>query len=270
VTVSDTELVATMHLLADVSATAILPHFRELTTVVNKATEGRFDPVTEADRAAEAVIRDTLASRFPEHTVFGEEFENDHACQPSHYRWVIDPIDGTRAFVLGLPTWGTLIGLEEAGAPKLGLMNQPYIGERFWTDGKSSYFKGPNGRTVPIRTRSTQLETARLSTTAPELFAPGDEQAAFRAVNARVQERRYGADCYAYCLLAAGHIDIVIEAGLKPYDIVALIPIIENAGGIVTDWNGGPAGSGGRVLACGDETIHAAVREIIAETIESL
>lgn len=261
--------VALLHDLAEISAAAILPHFRGLRHIENKAGEGRFDPVTEADRAAEQAIRAQLAVRRPHDAILGEEFDNvaTGSNSASINRWVIDPIDGTRAFVLGFPTWGTLIGLEENGTPSLGIMNQPFTGERFWTDGAQSWFRGPDGKTEILRTRRAHLETARLSTTAPELFADGDEQTAFAAVNACVQERRYGGDCYAYCLLAAGHIDIVMEAGLKPYDIVALIPIIERAGGVVTDWTGAPAGAGGRVLACGDRTLHADVLAVIAQSI---
>ena len=258
--------VETLHRLADSSADVILPYFRTLTRIDNKTQNGDYDPVTDADRAAELTIRHHLSQWHPDHAVLGEEFASreTEAGMKSPYRWVIDPIDGTRAFIFGLPTWGTLIGLEKNGTACIGMMNQPVTRERFWCDGEASYMRTPDRQTTRLRTRKTDLETARLSTTSPDMFKAEAERAAFAALDTRVQERRYGGDCYAYCLLAAGHIDIVIEAGLKPYDIVALIPIIEQAGGVVTDWSGGPANSGGRVIACGNADLHGAAIDVIA------
>jgi len=261
-----TSLVATLHDLADSSGATIGPYFRAGISIDNKAADGRFDPVTEADRAAEQTIRAILAQRYPEHGILGEEFAATAATGTTDaYQWVIDPIDGTRSFILGLPTWGTLIGLKHNGDPMMGMMNQPYTRERFWSDANASYFRGADGKTTRLETRPAQLVTAQLSTTTPDMFIEARDRRAFDAVNARVRACRYGGDCYAYCLLAMGLIDVVIEVDLKPYDIVALIPIIENAGGIVTDWQGGPAGDGGRILACGDRRIHGELLKIIAD-----
>jgi histidinol phosphatase-like enzyme (inositol monophosphatase family) len=253
------------HDLADRSGQVILPHFRKPLQVDNKAAAGKFDPVTIADRAAEKAIIKTLKESYPEHAVEGEEFgstpgRNAAGDAGSPFRWVIDPIDGTRAFIMGLPTWGTLIGLMDGDTPLLGVMDQPFTQERFWSTDKASFFRGPDGREKRLKTRScASLADATLSTTHPDLFAGGAEAKGFQKLRAKAKTTRYGGDCYAYCLLAAGHIDIIIEAGLKPYDIAALIPIIERAGGTVTSWTGSSCAQGGRVLACGDRALHAAV-----------
>jgi len=248
------------HTLADISASAILPHFRTRLAVENKARKGTaagtgFDPVTVADRAAERAIRKAIAGRYPDHGIVGEEYAA--VAGSSRYRWVIDPIDGTRAFITGSPLWGTLIGLMDGPTPVLGLMNQPFTGERVWSDGAEARWRRPDGGVRRIETRAcARLADAILTTTHPDLFAPGAEAADFAAVKSRARMTRYGGDCYAYCLLAAGCIDVIIEAGLKPFDVVALVPIIEAAGGIVTTWEGASACDGGRILAAGDRRTH--------------
>ena len=242
------------HTLAEASAKAIAPHFRTQLGVHNKGGHA-FDPVTRADRAAERAMRKEIRSRFPEHSVLGEEYGAIDGA--ARYRWVIDPIDGTRAFITGSPLWGTLIGLLEGDRPVLGLMNQPFTRERFWSDGRRPWRRGPQGREQRLRTRPcASLATAVLTTTHPDLFATEAEAAAFGAIKARARMTRYGGDCYSYCLLAAGFIDIIIEAGLKPYDVVALVPIIESAGGIITTWRGASAVNGGRIIAAGDARVH--------------
>jgi myo-inositol-1(or 4)-monophosphatase len=242
------------HKLADLSAAAIVPHFRKVRSVHNKAAVG-FDPVTAADRAAERAMRAAISKRFPEHGIVGEEFAA--RAGEGRYRWVLDPIDGTRAFITGSPLWGTLIGLTEADEPILGLMNQPFTDERFWGDGRGARMRSPGGRTRALATRACAgLAEAVLTTTHPDLFAAPVEAAAFRRVKERARMTRFGGDCYGYCLLAAGFIDIVVEAGLKPYDVVALIPIIEGAGGRITTWEGAPAAKGGRIVAAGDAAVH--------------
>jgi myo-inositol-1(or 4)-monophosphatase len=263
------ELLATAHALADQSASAILPHFRAPLAVVDKAKGGGFDPVTVADREAEAVIRRELARRHPEHGILGEEHAN--TAHNSLYEWVIDPIDGTRAFIMGLPLWGTLIGLTRAGVPLLGVMNQPYTGERFWSTADGALMSARGRAPVPMHTRScATLADAILACTTPEMFRPGAERAAFDRVAGAARMTRFGGDCYAYCMLAMGYADIVVEAGLKPFDIAALIPIIEGAGGRVTGWRGEPAleacapGLGGRIVAAGDAALHASVLEVLA------
>jgi histidinol phosphatase-like enzyme (inositol monophosphatase family) len=254
------------HDLADRSGQAILPYFRKALQIDNKAEAGKFDPVTIADRAAERVIMKALKQNYPEHAVEGEEFGTTLGTNlgtggsASPFRWVIDPIDGTRSFIMGLPTWGTLIGLMDGDLPVLGVMDQPYTHERFWSTDKASFFRGPDGREKRLKTRScASLAEATLSTTHPDLFANGAEAKGFQKLRSKAKTTRYGGDCYAYCLLAAGHIDIILEAGLKPYDIAALIPIIERAGGAVSSWTGASCAQGGRVLACGDRNLHAAV-----------
>ena len=248
--------------LATASGQAILPFFRAQFALDDKARGGApFDPVTEADRAAEVVLRAMIGQAFPGHGILGEEFGSERA--DAECVWVLDPIDGTRAFIAGLPTWGTLIGLTRHNAPVRGLMHQPYLAERFTGDGGSAWLRGPAGERRLRTRRCPDLGQAILATTDPRLFAAGTEAERFRAVEGRVRLSRYGTDCYAYCMLAAGQIDLVVEAGLKPYDIVALIPIVEGAGGRVTSWDGGPAAEGGRVVAAGDPRLHEAVLRVL-------
>jgi histidinol phosphatase-like enzyme (inositol monophosphatase family) len=243
------------HVLADISADAVLPYFRKPFRIVNKAGGSGFDPVTPADRAAERAIRKAIKARFPEHGIAGEEY--GAVAGDGRYRWLIDPIDGTRAFMMGSPLWGTLIGLLDGTRPALGLMNQPFTGERFWSDGRTSRLRGGDGKVRRMRTRAcARLADATLTSTHPDLFSAA-EAARFKAVKARARMSRFGGDCYGYCLLAAGFVDVIIEAGLKPYDIVPLIPVIEGAGGIVTTWDGSPAVDGGRILVAGDARVHA-------------
>jgi myo-inositol-1(or 4)-monophosphatase len=243
--------------LATESGHAILPFFRAAFGMDDKARGGAaFDPVTEADRAAEVALRGMIRQTFPTHGIVGEEFGSDRP--EADCVWVLDPIDGTRAFIAGLPSWGTLIGLTRHGAPVRGLMHQPYLAERFSGDGATARFRGPRGERDLHTRRAERLADALLATTDPRLFADGEERERFSRIEAEVRMSRYGTDCYAYCMLAAGQIDLVVEAGLKPYDIVALIPIIEGAGGVVTTWDGGPASAGGRVVAAGDRRLHEA------------
>jgi histidinol phosphatase-like enzyme (inositol monophosphatase family) len=245
------------HVLADRAGAAVLPHFRRRLTVADKAEPGgRYDPVTVADRAAEKVMRAAIAEEFPDHGIIGEEFAARPGAGSLH--WVLDPIDGTRAFIMGSPLWGTLIGLVEDGVPILGLMDQPFTRERFWGAAGSALMRGPEGKTRRLKTRPCPgLAQAVLTSTHPDLFKPPSETAAFARVRQQARMTRYGGDCYNYCLLAAGFVDAVVEAGLKPYDIVGLIPIIEGAGGQITTWDGKPALDGGRVLATGDKRVHA-------------
>ncbi|MFZ5962913.1 histidinol-phosphatase [Thalassococcus sp. BH17M4-6] len=245
----------TAHRLADAARAAILPHFRAIgLSADNKLADG-FDPVTVADRAAEEAMRDILAADRPDDGILGEEF--GHQPGSSGLTWVLDPIDGTRGFISGTPTWGVLIALSDANGPFLGIVDQPYIGERFVGGVGQAAWTGPQGGGA-LRTRQTQtLEDAVLFTTFPEVGTP-DDRRAFERVAAEVRLTRYGVDCYAYALLAMGQVDLVIEAGLNAYDIQAPIAVIEAAGGIVTDWQGGPAHDGGRALAAATPALHAA------------
>jgi myo-inositol-1(or 4)-monophosphatase len=255
------DLLDAAHSAADSAAAVILPHFRAGGEVAQKGG-GPFDPVTEADKAAERIIRQKLSEHYPDCGIIGEEFGSEGAS--SKLCWTIDPIDGTRAFILGQPLWGTLIGLLYNGRPLLGLMHQPFTRERFWSGHRAAYWRhGSSER--PIHTRPCEsLADAMLASTGPDFFAEGHEHDRFDALSKLVRMRRFGGDCYNYCLLADGHIDLVVEAGLHAFDIVPLIPIIERAGGIVTDWEGGSAAAGGRILAAGDPRVHAAALEVLA------
>ncbi|MFT6772706.1 MAG: histidinol phosphatase-like enzyme (inositol monophosphatase family) [Paracoccaceae bacterium] len=254
------------HALADAGRIPALRHFRAKgLSADNKAAAGAFDPVTVADREVEAAMRATLARLRPDDAIIGEEQAATGGA--TGLTWVLDPIDGTRAFLIGAPTWGMLIGLSDAtgGAPRarLGVMDQPWTGDRFWGDGKAAFTARPghsDGAETPRRLttrRVTDLADALLSTTFPEVGTP-EEAALFAGLKSEARLTRYGLDCTAYALLAAGHLDLVAEAGLQPYDILALIPIIEGAGGVVTGWDGGVALNGGRVLAAANAELHAA------------
>jgi len=255
-------IVRVAHELADISGPVVLKYFRKATPVENKAAGGAFDPVTKADRGAEKAIVQALATRLPDHGVVGEEFGVKPGA--SAYQWIIDPIDGTRSFIIGSPLWGTLIGVLRGGKPVFGLMDQPFTGERFWSDARASYLSTGGGRPARLKTRScTRLEDAVLTSTHPDLFESPAQATALARLRDVARLTRYGGDCYNYCLLAAGYVDIVLEPALKSYDIVALIPIIERAGGRVTTWEGGDASSGGDVIASGDARLHEAALELI-------
>ena len=259
-----TGLIACADALADAARDAILPQFRpEGGIAADNKRPGGFDPVTEADRAAERAMRDILAERRPDDAILGEEYGPKPGT--SGLTWVLDPIDGTRAFLSGTPSWGVLIALSDATGPRLGIIDQPYTGERFTGGLGRADWTGPMGRR-PLRSRATDtLSEAILFTTFPEVGTP-EEGAAFVRVSRACRLTRYGLDCYAYALLAAGQIDLVIEAGLAPYDIHAPIAVIEAAGGIVTDWTGGPAHLGGRVLAAANRAIHAQALDLLGAT----
>lgn len=247
--------------LATLSGQAILPFFRSSIAAEDKSRGGDFDPVTEADRAGEAAMRQLIARTFPTHGIVGEEFGSER--EDAEYVWALDPIDGTRAFIAGLPIWGTLIGLSRRGRPCFGMMHQPFTGERFFGNCGSATYRGPGGERRLMTRRCASLKDAVMATTSPKLFS-GDELRAYDRVESVTRLARYGCDCYAYCMLAAGHIDLVIESGLKSYDIVALIPIIEGAGGIVTAWDGGSAARGGSIVAAGDRRLHAAAVKLLS------
>ncbi|MBB4302915.1 myo-inositol-1(or 4)-monophosphatase [Rhodobium orientis] len=241
--------------LAKAASDEILPRFRNLVRVDNK-DENAFDPVTEADRAAEAAMRRLIAERFPEDGIDGEEHGLERG--DAEAVWILDPIDGTRGFIVGLPTWGVLIGRMEGGRPRIGMMHQPFVGETFFGDCETAVLTRA-GIETPLRTRPCpDLADAALLSTGPDFFSD-EERPAFEAVSREAKLTRFGTDCYGYCVLAAGQADLVVEAGLKIQDIAPLIPIVEGAGGVVTDWSGGPAGSGGQVVASGDPRLHEQV-----------
>jgi histidinol phosphatase-like enzyme (inositol monophosphatase family) len=248
---------------ATVAAEHTLPRFRTALAVDNKLASG-FDPVTDADREAERAIRALLSERFPDHGIIGEEL--DDKATTGRYSWIIDPIDGTRAFITGVPVWGTLLGLMVDGKAVAGLMAQPFTGEIYLSlPGHTRYHRG--SESIPLKTSAvTELGKARVTATSPDLFMrPGrDLSREWRAINDAALTVRYGLDCYGYCLLAAGHIDVVVEAGLKNVDIAPLIPIIRGAGGVVTTWAGGPAEAGGNCIAAATPELHAATLKVLA------
>jgi myo-inositol-1(or 4)-monophosphatase len=247
--------------LATVSGDTILPFFRTAMAVEDKTRGGAFDPVTEADRAAETAMRTLIKRTFPDHGIVGEEYGNEQS--EAEYVWTLDPIDGTKSFISGMPAWGTLIGLARLGEPVFGMMHQPFTRERFAGDGAAAWYRGPAGeRALRVRPCAT-LADAVLYTTSPRLMQTPDRNA-FGRVEEAVRLSRYGGDCYAYCMVAAGHVDLVIETELKPHDVMPLVPIVMGAGGIITTWDNGPPQHGGRIIAAGDKRVHAAAMKMLA------
>ena len=242
--------------LADTAGTVIRPYFRTALKIDDKPD---LTPVTVADRAAEQAMRSIIEARLPAHGIIGEEL--GRLRDDAEFVWVLDPIDGTKSFISGVPLFGTLIALTRGGRPILGVIDQPVLRERWLgAEGRATTLNG-----APIRCRGCpELAAATLFATTPDMFH-GADAAAFARVSAAAKLTRFGADCYAYGLLAAGFIDIVIEASLKPYDFSAMIPIVEGAGGIATDWHGDKLGLGsdGRIVAAGDRRVHAAALTLL-------
>lgn len=238
-----------------------LRYFRVPLNVENKAGGGRFDPVTRADREIEAYIRDRISTAYPEHAIVGEEA--GLRTGRDNYRWFIDPIDGTKAYISGMPMWGILLGLMEGDACRFGLMHQPYMQELFVGSAQGAYlYKGADTHTM--RTRDTvELRNAIIYCTHPAMFQSDGDLRLFQKVAERCKLMRYGGDCYSYCLLALGFIDLVMEADLKPHDIVPLIPIIEAAGGKVTDWQGNSAINGGKIIVSANALLHGQVLKLL-------
>jgi len=249
-----TDLIETAHALGDAARQATLAHFRSPGLSADNKVDTHFDPVTVADRASEEAMRAILARRRPNDGILGEEFGSSTGT--SGLTWVLDPIDGTRSYLAGTPTWGVLISVRDASGPIYGLIDQPFIQERFEGGFGRAEVTGPMGRRA-LKVRAPRpLSEAILFTTFPEV-GTADEGAAFDRLKARAKLTRYGLDCYAYALIAAGQIDLVVEAGLQAYDVQAPIAVIEAAGGVVTDWQGRPAHDGGRILAAANAQIHA-------------
>ena len=249
--------------LADAAGEVIRPYFRRKIEVVDKAAgAAMFDPVTEADKRAEQAIRAIIARQRPDDGILGEEFPEVEGT--SGRTWVIDPVDGTRAFITGQTQWGTLIALNESGMPVLGILDQPVLRERFIGTSEGAELRSREGTTKLAARPCASLSEAVLMTTHPWNYFDASEQAVFRRLAESCLLSRFGGDCYGYGLLAMGFVDLVVEARLKPWDIQALIPIVEGAGGIVTDWRGGPCLDGGRVIAAGDKRVHAAAMKFLA------
>lgn len=239
----------------DAAARLTLPLFRTPLSVDNKLAGG-FDPVTEADKGAETAIRAVIAEAFPDHAIIGEEWGTSGE---SRYSWIIDPVDGTRAFISGAPVWGTLIGFAVDGVAVAGLMAQPFIGEEFLAvPGRSTYRRGET--TLANRTSGqADLSSARVFTTTPNLFK-GEHWNKWLAIESATRLQRFGMDCYGYALLAAGQADLVVEPYLNTYDIAALVPIIREAGGAISCWDGSEPTAGGNVVAAATpELLHKAL-----------
>ncbi len=251
------EYLALASRLADASGGVIRRYFRAAITVDQKPDQ---TPVTIADREAEAAIRELIEAAFPDHGIIGEELPTRN--EGADLTWVLDPIDGTYSFITGKPVFGTLIALLRGDTPILGVIDQPITGER-WI-GASGHPTTLNHKTVRVRS-CPNLAQAALDCTTPDMFE-GSDAAAFAALREKTALVRYGSDCYAYAVLATGFVDLVVESGLHLHDFAALVPVIEGAGGVITDWQGqrlGPA-SDGRVLAAGDARVHKAARRVLA------
>ncbi len=254
------QLRAVAHELADAARIQTLKLFRSPDLRPDNKAAAGFDPVTEADRACERAMRAILGQKRPGDAILGEEFGASPG--ESGLTWVLDPIDGTRAFVAGAPSWGVLIGLCDAQGPVYGVIDQPHLDERYEGGLGLARMISRQGEAPLATRRGVALAEATLMTTYPEV-GNAAQQAAFRRVAARARLVRYGLDCYAYALLAAGHVDLVIEAGLQPYDVAAPIAVVQAAGGVVTDWQGNSAHGGGTILAAGSPELHAAALELL-------
>lgn len=256
------EFVAFAHRLADVAGEVIKRYFRSSVTVDSKLDAS---PVTIADRDAERAMRNLIRARYPDHGIEGEEFGAER--QDAEFVWHLDPIDGTKSFITGRPLFGTLVGLSQAGRPLLGVIDQCILRER-WV---GVVGQGSSWNSEAIRVRSCRsLEQAVLYATSPLMFAAGAERAAFERVQRVVRYPLFGGDCYAYGLLAMGFADLIVEADLDGHDFMALVPVVEGAGGIMTDWQGRPltSASDGRIVAAGDRRLHEAALRLLALTTD--
>lgn len=253
-----------LHRLADAADAVTLPLFRSKLAVEGKVSPQKpfFDPVTEADRGAERAMRALLAEVWPDHGVLGEEYPPTNA--GARALWHLDPVDGTRQFVTGVPLWGTLAGLAVDGAPTFGLLSQPFTRERFLAGPGFAIYRGPDGVETEMHTSAcASLGDASLFTTSPELMK--DEAGArFKALSQQVRITRYGIDCYAFGLVALGAIDIAIEAGVQSYDVMALEPLVREAGGAMVHWDGAPLRGGGNVVAVGDRSLLPQVLSLLS------
>ncbi len=255
------DLLPVAHAMADAARTATLKYFRaEHLGTENKLGDGGYDPVTLGDRAAETAMRDVLRELRPQDGIFGEEFGKQDGT--SGLTWILDPIDGTRAFVCGTASWGVLISVEDANGPILGVIDQPYTEERFVGSSAEAVLQWRGGTRALQSRKNVALDDALLLSTFPEIGTT-EERLAFERVRDRAKLTRYGLDCYGYALLALGQVDLVIEAGLSAYDISAPVAVIQAAGGVVTDWQGKPCHGGGQVLAAGSTELHAIALELL-------
>ena len=249
--------------LAEEAGRLALRWFRRPIAIDNKAGGGAFDPVTEADRAVESFLRAELSRRFPDDRIVGEEAGESGG--PGPRRWVLDPIDGTRAFVSGSPLWGTMVGLDDGERAIGGIVCAPALGETYLGDRRHAWLRR-HGQEAAIRARPrAALGESILYCTHPDTLGNAGARDAFGRLAARCRMHRYGGDCYSYCLLASGHVDLVVEGSLQPYDVVALVPIVEGAGGVITNWEGESPERGGLVVAAASRELHAAALAVLRE-----
>jgi myo-inositol-1(or 4)-monophosphatase len=254
-------LIAFAHRLADASGAAIRPHFRQRIEVVHKPGQHRFDPVTEADRGAERAIRAIIERERPDDAILGEEYGEKPGT--SGWRWVLDPVDGTRAFITGRHEWGSLIALEKDGAPVLGILDQPVLGERFVGVNGRSHLVSGEART-PLHVRACAgLKDAILCATDPSAYMSATQQASFERVKAASRLTRYHGDCYIFAMLAMGFVDVIVEGAFKHWDVAALFPLVQGAGGLITNWQGQPWRDGDALLASGDARVHEEAIKLI-------
>ena len=250
----DEKLIAFANRLADASGAVIRPFFRQRIEVVHKPGQRAFDPVTEADKGGERAIRTIIERDRPDDAILGEEYGEKPGM--NSLRWVLDPVDGTRAFITGRHEWGSLIALEDKEVPVLGILDQPVLGERYLAvNGRAVLLEGE--KRTPLKVRECEgLKHAILCATDPSAYFTPDQQAAFARVRSEARMTRFGGDCYLFAALALGFVDIIIEAGFNRWDVAALIPLVEGAGGVITNWSGGDCRDGKTILACGDRRVH--------------
>jgi histidinol phosphatase-like enzyme (inositol monophosphatase family) len=246
--------------LAHAAGKAILPLFRVAGSIANKA-EGRFDPVTDADRFAERTMRDLIAEAYPAHGITGEELENKPS--QSRFCWILDPIDGTKSFICGMPTWTTLIALTFDRTAILGVIAQPFVKEMFIGGPYGSWSEGPTGKSRLTTRPSVSMSAATLTTVAPEIYRTDRQKRVLQALSEKTRMTRFGGDAYFFAMLAAGFVDIAMDADLQTYDVAALVPIIQGAGGVITTWEGHDATGGGDIIAAANSELHAAALDII-------
>lgn len=247
--------------IAEAAGPIALRYFRKPVGIEDKSGGSAFDPVTVADKEVESNIRADLERYFPDHGILGEEEAERES--DSAYRWIIDPIDGTRAFISGVPAWGILLGLTFEESCLVGVMHQPYLGETFLGNADGAWIRRAGSKQAIRTSRTNELGSAIVYCTHPSMFTNTEDLEKFERIADKSRMMRFGGDCYSHCLLAHGLIDLVVEGSLEPYDIIPLIPIIEGAGGIVTNWQGGDASSGGLIVSAANPELHTKALETL-------
>ena len=249
------------NMLVDESRKISLKYYKK-NIDINSKSISKFDPVTIADLAIQKCINNLIIKKYPNHSIIGEE---QSLITDSEYEWCIDPIDGTRSFINGFPMWGTLVSLSKNNKIILGIADMPALDERYIGYEKLSYKILNNKKKILKVKKNKQLSKSTLSSTSPYLFDNKKDQASFNKLSKKVNDVHYGGNCYAYCLLADGHIDIIVESGLGPWDIRALVPIVKNAGGIIKTWNNADPKDGGKIIAANEKSTLIQSQSILLE-----